>query len=216
MPGPNLIRLLSIAVAIPAGCLATLLIRREVAPLRVRMAPVLATSVLLGLWAALVMPNLLLLAITMGLAWALLVLGSIDLLAFRLPDVLTLPLTAAGLLIAVKLPDNDPVAHFAGAVVGFAALYGIAVAYRGLRGREGLGLGDAKLAAAAGAWLGWRPLPAVLLIASTAAFIAIGIGFARRGRIVLAEEIAFGAPLCLAFWIVWIFSTTGLYAEIAF
>jgi leader peptidase (prepilin peptidase)/N-methyltransferase len=216
MAATYLIKLLSIAVAIPGGWIATLLIRREVVPLRVRMAPVLAASMLLGLWAALVMPNLLLLAITLGLAWALLVLGSIDLLAFRLPDLLTLPLTAVGLLIAVKLPDNDPIAHFAGAALGFAALYGIAVAYRGIRGREGLGLGDAKLAAAAGAWLGWRPLPAVLLIACAAAFIAIGIGFARRGRNVLVEEIAFGAPLCLAFWIVWISSTSGLYAEIAF
>lgn len=215
MPPTYLIKLLCVAVAIPGGWLATLLIRREVAPLRIRMAPVIAASVLLALWAALVTPNVPLLGPTLVLAWTLLVLGSIDLLAFRLPDLLTLPLTAVGLLIAVRLPDDDPLAHFAGAAVGFAALYGIAVAYRGIRGREGLGLGDAKLAAAAGAWLGWRPLPAVLLIACAAAFIAIGIGFARRGRSALTEEIAFGAPLCLAFWIVWIFSNSGLYAEIA-
>jgi len=214
MPASFLITFLSVAVAIPGGWLATLLIRREVAPLQVRMAPVIAASMLLALWAALVLPDRLLLSLTLGLAWTLLVLGTVDLLAFRLPDLVTLPLVAAGLLIALRLPDNDPIAHFAGAALGFAALYGIAIAYRGIRGREGLGLGDAKLAAAAGAWLGWRPFPAVLLIACAAAFIAIGIGFARRGRTVLTEEIAFGAPLCLAFWIVWIFSSSGLYAEV--
>jgi prepilin signal peptidase PulO-like enzyme (type II secretory pathway) len=38
----------------------------------------------------------------------------------------------------------------------------LAAGYRALRGREGLGGGDAKLLAAGGAWLGWPALPAIM------------------------------------------------------
>ena len=46
---------------------------------------------------------------------------------------------------------------------------GLAWGYRRLRGREGLGLGDAKLLAAGGAWLGWTQLAPVVLIACACA-----------------------------------------------
>ena len=195
----------ALLAAVVGGWLATLVIRRESGLSDVPMRWIVAAGVPLALWAAAVMPNPFLLAVTLLLAWVLLVLGAVDLLAFRLPDVLTLPLIAAGLLLSLRLPDTDPLAHVAGAAIGFAALYGIAVAYRRARGREGLGLGDAKLTAAAGAWLGWQPLPSLLLIACAAGFISIGIGMLWRGKAALQEEIAFGVPLCLAFWIVWLY-----------
>jgi prepilin signal peptidase PulO-like enzyme (type II secretory pathway) len=42
-------------------------------------------------------------------------------------------------------------------------------------------------------------------MACAAAFIWIGIAVALRGRGVLTEQIAFGVPLCFAFWLVWLY-----------
>ncbi|MBV9509071.1 MAG: prepilin peptidase, partial [Caulobacteraceae bacterium] len=80
----------------------------------------------------------------------------------------------------------------------------VAWIYRLRRGIDGLGAGDAKLLAAAGAWLGWRPLPSVLLLACAATFIWMGFQVLAHGRRALDQRIAFGAPLCLAVWIVWL------------
>jgi leader peptidase (prepilin peptidase)/N-methyltransferase len=193
------------AISVPGGLLASIIAARGSAKTALLSIPVVGASIVIGIWAALVMPSTWLLAATLALGWTLLTLGIVDLVAFRLPDVLTLPLAAAGLLLSLRLPDHDPLAHLIGAAAGFLVLYLIAILYRRARSREGLGLGDAKLAAAAGAWLGWQALPSVILIACAAAFIWIGVGVALRGRAVLAEQIAFGVPLCFAFWLVWLY-----------
>jgi leader peptidase (prepilin peptidase)/N-methyltransferase len=142
--------------------------------------------------------------ITLGLAWTLLTLAGVDILAFRLPDVLTLPLAAAGLLVSLILP-NDIWAHIAGAAIGYCAFAAIGWAFARVRGREGLGLGDAKLAAAAGAWLGWAPLPSVVLIACAAGFLWIATMAIMRGRAALSERIPFGVALAIAIWVVWLY-----------
>ena len=89
-------------------------------------------------------------------------------------------------------------------MAGFAAFAAIAGIYRRARGREGLGLGDAKLLAAAGAWLGWQALPGVVLIAA-----ASGLAFALAtplggGKLAWTSRIAFGPHLALAFWLTWL------------
>src|SRR6185437_57057 len=145
------------------------------------------------------------LAAALFLGWTLLTLGTVDVLVFRLPDVLTYLLACAGFLLSLWLPDSDPIGHLIGAAAGFLIFWLIAASFRRLRGREGLGLGDAKLAAAAGAWLGWQALPSVVLIACAIAFIWIGMGVLFRGKAILNEQIAFGAPLCAAFWLVWLY-----------
>ncbi len=157
-------------------------------------------------------------AITLGLAWTLLTLAAIDVLAFRLPDILTLPLAAAGLLVSMIVPNNllahvneaaiaiDNLRdHAIGMVIGYCAFAAIGWAFARVRGREGLGLGDAKLAAAAGAWLGWAPLPSVVLIACAAGFLWIAIMAMMRGRAALLERIPFGVALAVAIWLVWLY-----------
>ena len=148
------------------------------------------------------------------LGWSLLTLALVDLAALRLPDIMTWPLCAAGIVVAgfrlggpAMAPGFDPDAlrdHLLGAAAGYAALAGLAAAYRRLRAREGLGLGDAKLAACAGAWLGWRALPLVVLIACGLAFAWVAVRLATRGRSTLTEPLAFGAPLAAALWICWL------------
>src|SRR5579871_2618232 len=102
------------------------------------------------------------------LGWTLLTLGWIDVEWFLLPDVLTLPLLLAGLGVAMLTMPDEVFWHALGAACGYLGLRGVAMLYRALRGREGLGAGDAKLLAAAGAWLGLEALPLVLLLAALA------------------------------------------------
>jgi leader peptidase (prepilin peptidase)/N-methyltransferase len=142
------------------------------------------------------------LAISLALAWSLLLLASIDVRVMRLPDVLTLPLAAAGLGVALWRGDQ-PLAHALGAVAGFLLFAGLDRIYIWLRGRSGLGLGDAKLFCAAGAWLGWRLLPAVLLVASAAGLAWFAVLIPIKGLAAARRPIAFGAPLCLAILIIW-------------
>jgi leader peptidase (prepilin peptidase)/N-methyltransferase len=92
-----------------------------------------------------------------------------------------------------------------GAFAGFAALALIASVYRRVRGREGLGLGDAKLLAAAGAWLGWHGLPSVVLIAAVSALAVALAAASGGGKLAWTSRIAFGPHLALAFWLVWLF-----------
>ena len=120
-----------------------------------------------------------------------------------LPDALTLPLAAGGLLLAWNGPAF--VDHILGAVAGFAVFAAAAWAYRRIRGREGLGLGDAKLLAAAGAWVAWQGLASVVFIAAVA---GLGVALARAaasGRTPAASDrVPFGATLALGLWLVWL------------
>jgi leader peptidase (prepilin peptidase)/N-methyltransferase len=164
----------------------------------------IAATLGLFLWAAAVAPAGPVLILSDLLGWSLLCLAVIDVATFRLPDILNLPLIAAGLAASLFLPGRPVLDHLAGAAGGWALLAGLSRGYRAWRGMDGLGLGDAKLLGAAGAWLGWRPLPSVLLIACLAAFAWVAVRRLRSGEPARTMRIAFGAPLALATWIVWL------------
>ena len=80
-----------------------------------------------------------------------------------------------------------------------------ATVYERLRSRPGLGLGDAKLLAAAGAWLGLEALPSVLLVATGTALFCVGMAVLLGKRITATSRIPFGPFLATAFWIVWLY-----------
>jgi leader peptidase (prepilin peptidase)/N-methyltransferase len=146
-----------------------------------------------------------LLWVSVGLGWTLLTLAVLDWRTLVLPDALTLPLIPAGLVVAWAVDPGLLLGHALGALAGFASFAAIAAAYRRARRREGLGLGDAKLLAAAGAWLGWQGLPSVVLIAagSGLAFgLAVSLG---DGKLAWTSRVAFGPHLALGFWLVWLF-----------
>jgi leader peptidase (prepilin peptidase)/N-methyltransferase len=137
------------------------------------------------------------------LGWWLLTLALTDVLAFLLPDCLTLPLAGAGLVEAALCQPAAVSDRLIGLVVGYGAFALLAVVYRRLRGREGLGRGDWKLMAAIGAWVSWQALPAVVMVASATALGGALLGLFGR-PIALAARVPFGAFLCLAAWAVWL------------
>ena len=145
-----------------------------------------------------------LLCISAALGWTLLILAAIDQDSYILPDRLTLPLIAAGLALTWWFSPGVLGDHVIGAVAGFVALTTINLLYRRLRGHDGLGGGDAKLLAAAGAWLGWAALPQVLLIAALTAVSATMIGMLAGKVFHGCSRIAFGPYLTLGFWLVWL------------
>ncbi len=206
--------LLLIFVSVVAGLLAALAIRKLTQSNKIPFGIAIAAILFLDIWAALVVPHGLLLAATCALAWALLVLSAVDAAMFRLPDIVTLPLLGLGLTVSWLLPDKDLAGHAIGALCGSAAFFLIAEIYRRARGREGLGVGDVKLAGVAGAWLGWQALPSVVLLACCAGLVWVGIGVLRRGKAVLEERIPFGVALCFGIWIVWLYGPLEIFGPL--
>lgn len=141
------------------------------------------------------------------LSWILLALIVIDLRYLLLPDVLTLSLLWLGLLGNVAGVISSPLLTEAlvGAAAGFTVLALLSYGYRMLCEKEGLGLGDAKLLAALGAWLGVFRLPILVLMASLASLIALGIMQWVSGR-PLRDPFPFGAALALSGWLLFICS----------
>jgi len=167
-------------------------------------------AVAVALWAALAETDLARLWLTCLLGWTLLALAWIDWEHFRLPDALTLPLLLAGLGATLLLDPEAAPEHAAAAALGYLALRGLALAYRALRGREGMGAGDAKLLAAAGAWVGMAALPTVVL---GAALLGIGLALAARLRgqaVTRTTPVPFGPGLCAALWLAWLYGGVGV------
>jgi len=143
------------------------------------------------------------------LGWWLLTLGWIDLRRWLLPDILTLPLVLAGLAAAVAFDPAGLTQRALGAALGYMSLAAVAVLYRKLRGREGLGRGDTKLLAASGAWVGAAALPQVVLVAALAALLAAA-GLRLTGvRLGARSAMPFGPFLALATWVVWLAGLRG-------
>ena len=72
------------------------------------------------------------------------------------------------------------------------------------------GLGDVKLFAAAGAWVGWQGLPSVLLIGAAAGLAAACILGRPKGARGPRESVAFGPYLALGLWITWLYGPVNL------
>src|SRR5262249_9472150 len=157
-----------------------------------------------ALWAASATDGALLWA-SCVLGWILLTLGAIDLRDGILPDSLTLSLLVLGLVVTYFLEPWQLRDNAIGAVAGFVAFAAIRWLYARVRGREGMGLGDAKLLAAAGAWVGWDALPSVVLAAALLG-LAVALVMAMRGRRLTGDQsLAFGPALCAGLWLVWLY-----------
>jgi leader peptidase (prepilin peptidase)/N-methyltransferase len=119
-------------------------------------------------------------------------------------------LSAAGFVLALLytgVTEPQPLqavlfAMLRGAVLALLFL-GMREGYRRLRGRDGIGLGDVKLAGVAGAWLSWLAMPIAIEIAALAA-IAAGKPLDS------ALKFPFGLFLAPAIWLGWLLDVTLL------
>ncbi|MBF0419392.1 MAG: prepilin peptidase [Magnetococcales bacterium] len=137
------------------------------------------------------------------LGYAFIVLAFIDFQHYILPDVITLPGIALGLILAWTGWSAPPLATlqdaFLGLAIGGGGLWGFAWLFQKITGKVGMGLGDVKLLAMIGAWMGWQSLPFTLFFASLLG-TTVGILWmiaARRNR---SQPIPFGPYLVGAAW----------------
>lgn len=125
----------------------------------------------------------------------LVALFGIDLHHQILPNVITLPGIVIGFLFSLVGPPGW-MASLIGIALGAGILYGIAAAYYAVRREEGLGMGDVKMLAMIGAFLGWKAVLVTLMLATfSGAFVGIGIIAVSRGDMKLA--LPFGTFLSL-------------------
>ena len=112
---------------------------------------------------------------------ALIVLFAIDLEHHLLPNAITLPGIVAGLVFSVFTPPGIRDA-FIGVLLGGGILFAIAEAYYRIRHEEGLGMGDVKMLAMIGAFIGWKLTLLALMMASLAgSIIGVAMIVTRRG-----------------------------------
>jgi leader peptidase (prepilin peptidase) / N-methyltransferase len=132
-----------------------------------------------------------------------------DARAFIIPDKLTiaaflLALTNAANEGLESMPENIAVAALRGLVLALA-FFALREIYLRLRHRHGIGLGDVKLAAVAGAWLDWTLIPVAIEIAALAALIVyIANQLVRRRPLFAAAKLPFGLFFAPTIWFCWL------------
>jgi leader peptidase (prepilin peptidase) / N-methyltransferase len=126
---------------------------------------------------------------------ALIVLFAIDLEHHLLPNVITLPGIVIGFMFSFVNPPGwrD---SLIGIVVGGGVLYLIAEGYYRIRHEEGLGMGDVKMLAMIGAFLGWQLTLLTLMLGSFAGTI-IGVLLLSTGRGTMKYALPFGTFLSI-------------------
>jgi leader peptidase (prepilin peptidase)/N-methyltransferase len=118
-------------------------------------------------------------------------------------------MVGAGLAYGISLGSLDGLWHLFGAILGFLSLYLVSRLYFHFRHQHGLGLGDAKLLAAAGAWLGPLYLAPVVFLGAILA-LAFVLILRVAGRAVSWQmTLPFGPFLSAGFLICWCINLGG-------
>lgn len=134
-----------------------------------------------------------LLAVRLLFGASMIALAAIDLRHRVLPNVITLPGVAAGLACSLWWEPGWQAAAV-GAVAGWTVLWTVGEAYFRLRGREGMGMGDVKMLAMVGAFLGWPHMLVTLFVASAAGSL-VGGAMVLASRDNLSFPLPFGSFL---------------------
>jgi len=137
-----------------------------------------------------------LLPVRIVFACAMVVLFAIDLEHQILPNEITLPGIVIGFVCALFLPPGWK-SSLIGLLAGGLFPFLVAEAYLRIRKREGMGMGDFKMLAMVGAFLGW-PLVWLTLILACVLGIVIGGGALLISRRGMATRIAFGTFIAVA------------------
>jgi len=136
-----------------------------------------------------------LLAVRLAFGCAMVVLFVIDLQHYLLPNVITVPGIVIGFVVSFFVAPGWK-ASLIGLIAGGGVLFAIAETWYRLRGIEGLGMGDVKMLAMIGAFLGWQ-LMLVTLVLSSFAGSVIGVGIIALGRGGMKSMLPFGTFLAV-------------------
>ena len=144
-----------------------------------------------------------------ALAMLMLAIAVSDIRHLIVPDALSASTFILGLIFAFLFEDATLTeAVLMGLLRAAAAalpLLALMLVYEWWRGRPGLGLGDVKLMAAAGAWLDWFTIVAVIEAAALAALAAYGVWrYVLRRPITATTPLPFGLFLAPAIWAGWL------------
>jgi leader peptidase (prepilin peptidase)/N-methyltransferase len=126
----------------------------------------------------------------------LLALAMIDFDHLLLPDKLTLPGLALGLAAQLALPAGSLARGLSGALVGAGILLAVAGAWELAKGAEGMGLGDVKMLAMIGAFLGIGGV-VVTLVVGTIFGSLVGLALIAVGRVDMGSKLPFGVFLAV-------------------
>ncbi|MBF0185650.1 MAG: prepilin peptidase [Magnetococcales bacterium] len=144
------------------------------------------------------------------LGFAFLVLMVIDFYHYILPDVITLPGIVCGIAWAASPWSSAPLATLEasviGAISGGGGLWFFAWLFEKITGKVGMGMGDMKLFAMIGAWLGWQSLPLTLFLAGVLGSV-VGIGWILLSGRDRSLPIPFGPYLVSGAWLYLLYGT---------
>ena len=169
------------------------------APISPQYPIIEALTAILAVVVVLMTPPGVLLASRLIFTVMLIVLFMIDLEHQILPNVITLPGIVIGLGFSVFTPPG-PIDSLLGALLGAGILYAIAAAYYALRKEEGMGMGDVKMLAMIGAFLGWRSVLLTLIMASFAGSV-VGVAMMSLQRGGMKYALPFGTFLAIGAFI---------------
>ena len=137
-----------------------------------------------------------LLAVRLLFACAMIVLFVIDLQHKILPNEITLPGVVVGLILSGITGQPGWISSLIGIAVGAGSLFAIAEAYYRVRGEEGLGMGDVKMLAMIGAFLGWKMVLLTLVLSSISGSI-VGVAILLVKKESLKYALPFGTFLAI-------------------
>lgn len=144
-----------------------------------------------------------------GLAVLALAIAVVDRRSFIIPD----PLNALAFLVGTVALGlkSDASEAIASALIRGAVMFGVffafRIGYQKLRGREGMGLGDVKLAAVAGVWLAWTDLPIAVDIAALSALASALLGRAAGKEWSVTAKLPFGFFFAPTIWMCWLLAS---------
>jgi leader peptidase (prepilin peptidase) / N-methyltransferase len=147
-------------------------------------------------------------AVSAMLGFMMTLVTVIDRRLFLIPDLLSLPAAALGFAVAFLVGPEAGAPnlfnHALAALVAAGMFYAVRALYTHWRGIEGMGLGDVKLAAAAGAWVGLDRLGATLLLACASALVAVLVRRLSGQRVAPTLALPFGSFIAPSIALVWL------------
>jgi len=151
-----------------------------------------------------------------GLGLLMLAIATVDFRYLIIPNELSAAALVLAIvdtwLAAVQLPESLAIGALRGAATMFF-FWMLRWLYSRLRGREGLGLGDVKLAFVAGAWLDWTMIPIAIEIAALAALAVYILSHIFGPRpLDMTSRLPLGVFLAPSIWLAWLLGKLLFFA----